>query len=226
MIDSVVADVPGVRGTELTAEILEHLPPSAPPAPWRLRASNLVWVAPPPRAAAAALQPGVPGRPLAVGGMFVSYEQTPVGAYDEVIGFIALRRRRSVAAHIPFIAVDSPTSIVGGRANWSLPKTLAGFSGHPVRDRAMQAHHGEWEVTARARALAPALTMPVRFSLVQAAADGREARARGRARVRARPALVQVRTSGVPELTGWLCSGRYPGLIIERLEGELGPTGG
>jgi hypothetical protein len=33
---------------------------------------------------------------------------------------------------------------------------------------------------------------------------------------------VRVGTEGIPELTGWLRSGRYPGLIIERFDGELG----
>jgi hypothetical protein len=223
MMDFAVADVPGIRGTELTQEILGRLPEYAPAAPWGLRASMLAWVAPPPRAAAAARQRGIAGRPLAVGGMFVSYEETPVGAYDEVVGFVALRRRWSVTQHIPFIAVDSPASVVGGRANWGLPKTLATFSGHPVRERAMSARHGEWEVTARARAFGPALPARSRSTLVQAGPKGGEERFRGRARVRVRAALVHVRTSGLPELTGWLRSGRFPGLIIERFDGELGP---
>jgi hypothetical protein len=221
--DFAVADVPGIRGTELTQEILGRLPEHAPAAPWGLRASMLAWVAPPPRAAAAALQRGIAGRPLAVGGMFVSYEQTPVGPYDEVAGFVLLRRGWTVTQHIPFIAVDSPASVVGGRANWALPKTLAAFSGHPGRDRTMTARHAEWEVTAHARAIGPALPARRRSTLVQAGPEAREQRFPGRARVHVRPALVRVRTSGVPELTGWLRSGRYPGVIIERFEGELGP---
>lgn len=218
-----VTDVRGIRGTELTQEIIERLPGDAPAAPWALRASSLAWIAPAPAAAAAALQRGVAGRPLAVCGMFVSYEQTPVGPYDEVAGLVALGRHWSVAGHVPFIAVDSPASVVGGRANWALPKTLATFSGHPVREHAMNARHHDWKVSAQARALGPALPARSRSTLVQAGPEGREERFRGRLRVRVRPALVQVRTSGVPELRGWLRSGRYPGMIIERLEGELGP---
>ncbi|MBV9197986.1 MAG: hypothetical protein JO168_27970 [Solirubrobacterales bacterium] len=223
VFDVVVREVPGIRGTELAPEIVERLPVSAPPAPWRLRASGCLWVAPAPRCAGAALQKGIAGRPLAVGGMFVAYEETPVGPYNEIIGFVALRRRWSVAGHIPFIAVDSAASVVGGRVNWLLPKTVATFSGHAVRERAVRARHDEWEVSAQARALGPLLVARSSLTLVQAGADGREGRARGRVRVRLRPALVRVRTGGVPELTGWLRSGRYPGLVIERFEGELGP---
>ena len=223
VFDVVVREVPGIRGTELAPEIVERLPVSAPPAPWRLRASGCLWVAPAPRCAGAALQKGIAGRPLAVGGMFVAYEETPVGPYNEIIGFVALRRRWSVAAHIPFIAVDSADSVVGGRANWSLPKTLATFSGHPVRERAIRGDHDDWQVTAQAQALGPVLPAAWRFTLVQARAVGYEERSHGRARGRLRPALVQVRASGVRELTGWLHSGRYPGAIIERFDGELGP---
>jgi hypothetical protein len=220
-MDFAVADVPGIRGTELTEETLERLPAAAPPAPWTLRATSLIWVARATRAAAAALQPGISGRPLAVGGMFMAYEQTPVGAYDEVAGFVLLRRGGSLVVHVPFIAVDSPASVVGGRANWALPKTLAAFSGAPVPDRAMAARHEEWEITARARALGPALPARSRFALAQAGPDRREERFRGGARARVRPALLQVRTSGVPALTGWLRSGHHPGVIVERFEGEL-----
>jgi hypothetical protein len=111
--------------------------------------------------------------------MFVSYEETQVSPFDEIIGLVGLRQGWSVAAHIPFIAVDSAASVVGGRATWALPKTPATFAGHPVRERAMRARHDEFEVTAQARAVGPALMARSRFTLVQAAAQGHEGRARG-----------------------------------------------
>lgn len=217
-----IAEVPGIHGTELTPEAVASLPATAPAPPWRLRGSGLAWAAPAPRAAAAAVQPGIGGRPLAVGGMLISYEQTPVGPYDEVIGFVSLWRGLAPVVHIPFIAVDAAASVVGGRANWALPKALATFSGNPATVPVMRACHDAWEVTAHARALGPALPAPVRGTVVQAGSDGGEQRFRGRARLRVRPALVRVGTEGIPELTGWLRSGRYPGLIIERFDGELG----
>jgi acetoacetate decarboxylase len=222
-MDRAIADVAGIHGTELAPEVVARLPPTAPAAPWRLRGSGLAWVAPATRAAGAALQPGIAGRPLAVGGMLISYQQTPVGPYDEVIGFVALRRGWAPVGHVPFIAVDDAASVVGGRANWALPKALATFSGNPRHEPSMRARHEAWEVTARARALGPPLPARARFTLVQAA-DGRELRFGGRARLRTRPALMQVATAGVPELTGWLRCGRYPGLIIERFDVDFGES--
>lgn len=215
--------VPGVRGSELTAQMRARLPESAPKAPWLLSASALVWVAPATHAAARARQAGVAGRPLAVGGMFISYRLTPVGPYEEVIGFLILRGVWRVVVHIPFIAVDSPASALAGRVNWSLPKTLAQFSGGVLKERWASARHADWQVRARARALLGPLPLRLRFVLAQASADGRPRRSSGRARVRFTPALVRVRTSGPPELTGWLCSGVYPGALVMRFDGELGP---
>jgi hypothetical protein len=214
--------VPGIHGTELTPEILSRLPDDAPPAPWELLSTCLLWLAPAGRATRSALQPGVRGSPIAVAGMLVRYEHTPVGAYDEVIGFTALRRGAAIVGHVPFIAVDSYRSIVGGRRNWSLPKTLAAFAGDPVADHAMSATHPEWTVSASARVRGPALPLRGAFTVVQIGPDGAESRARTTARIRARPALVRVRTSGTPALTGWLGSGHFPGLLLERFAARLG----
>lgn len=216
--------VAGIAGTELTAESLASLPASAPPAPWALEARAIVWLAPPTRAARAARQPGVTGRVLATGGAFIAYADTPVGPYDEVIGFLVLGGRGGAPAHIPFIAVDSPASVVGGRANWWLPKTLARFHGTPATSEGMTAEHPAWRVAARARAAGPALPLTARFALRQADAAGIALSARGRARVRVRPALVSVTTSGTAALTDWLRTGRFPGMVIDAFSGSLGPA--
>ena len=187
----------------------------APPAPWTLAATSLVWLAPPNGDAARALMPGVTGRPLAVTGAFVSYDETPVGPYDEVMGAIGLRHNRGVAGHIPFIAVDSEDSVRGGRDNWNLPKTLAAFTGHPLRSRSMTGTGEDWTVSATARPLGPALPARTAFKLLQ---PGKTTRST--ARLRFRPALVTVRTSGTP--AGWLRSGRYPGAVIEAFRSEFG----
>jgi hypothetical protein len=215
--------VPGIRGTELSCELLRALPNAVAPAPWELAADAVVWLGRPSAAAISARQPGVVGRVVAVGGMFVSYSHTPVGPYDEIIGFLVLASRRGVRAHIPFIAVDSLASLLGGRANWSLPKTLASFSGSPG-GRRMSARHRDWEVSAQAFSLGPALPARVRFSLRQAGPDRRAWDSPGRARVSVRAALVRTSVRGIPELCGWLSSGMHPGLVVERFEGSLGPA--
>ncbi len=108
--------------------------------------------------------------------------------------------------------------------NWSLPKTLAEFSGDPARDRAMVARHPQWWVSARAKCVGPVLTLRAALRVFQIGRDGHENWARMSGRLRARPALVRVTTSGTPQLTDWLRSGHFPGLIVERFDAELEPA--
>lgn len=49
-------------------------------------------------------------------------------------------------SHVAFIAVDSSASVVGGRANWALPKQLAHFDGDPGRAAVVTARGEDWEV--------------------------------------------------------------------------------
>ena len=71
--------------------------------------------------------PGSPGL-LTVGG-FVRYTDTPVGAYDEVLGMIGSRTGLRPWGNVAFMSVNSESSLVGGRTNWAMPKTLARFDG-------------------------------------------------------------------------------------------------
>jgi hypothetical protein len=183
---------------------------SAPPAPWDLTAAVIGWVGPPAPA-------DVEGRPVATVGGMVSYSSTPVGPYDEVFGLVALLRGTRVYGHVPFMAVDSEASVAGGRGNWWLPKTLAGFSG-AAADRRMRAEADGWRVSVTARALGPALPAASRFLLAQPRSDGTEAVSRGGGSARVRPALVRVRVQGD---AGPLRSGVFPGGIAERFTGRL-----
>jgi hypothetical protein len=186
---------------------------TAPPAPWDLVAAAIVWTGPPRGRPLA----GVQGRVVASAGAMVSYRDTPVGPYHEVMGQLALLRGARLLGHVPFIAVDSPDSVEGGNANWFLPKTLAAFTGDAASG-AMQAEGDGWRVEVRARALGPAVPARGRFALVQPRPDGREARSPGAARARMRPALVRVRVEGD---AGPLRSGVFPGAVAERAEGRL-----
>jgi hypothetical protein len=59
---------------------------------------------------------------------FVRYGETPAGDYHEILATpVVLLQAPMPAGTIPFIAVDSLASIVAGRANRALPKTLARF---------------------------------------------------------------------------------------------------
>ncbi len=215
-------DVPGISETGLGAD-LTGLPQAAPAAPWDLALQALVWFGRPVRGVTrplpAPLHAGA--RVLARGGGLVRYLDTPVGAYAEVLGAELLWRGRRASVHVPFMAVDSPASVVGGRTNWSLPKTLARFEGNPVGGRAMTARGDAWEVRARARALGPPLPYRSGFALLQVSPDGSVCRATGRMRGRARPARVTVEVSGGADLRRCVGEGSFLGAIVESGRGTL-----
>lgn len=219
--------VPGLPETALAPDGLADLPPSAPPAPWELELEAVLWGSRPVRGGATRLPAprlASVARQLAGGGGFVRYLDTPVGPYAEALAGAVLLHDRRVVVHVPFMAVDSAQSVVGGRANWCLPKTLAGFDGAPGASGTVRAATGSWEVRATARGLGPAFPFSRRFSLVQERPDGSLCRAIGQMSGRARPAYVTVSVSGGPHLRRWLRAGRRLGVIVESARGVLGPA--
>ena len=216
--------VPGIPETAVGPELLDQLPRSAPPAPWPLELRALLWAAWPTAGAARSLRPSLSrgSRVLLGGGGFVRYLDTPVGPYGEALAATLLLRGRRASVHVPFMAVDSAASVVGGRANWSLPKTLADFEGHPGADDTVSARGDGWAVRASARPLGPVLPLRAGITLTQEWPDGTIRRARGRLSGRARLAVVSVRASGGAELEAWLSSGRRLGVILEEARGTLG----
>ncbi len=220
---SSLAGVPGVPETALEPQVVDRLPEVAPAAPWDLELQALVWFGRPAPAPARVLpSPLRANAPvLARGGGLVRYLDTPVGAHAEALGEEVLWHGGTVGAHVPFMAVDSPLSLVGGRTNWALPKTLASFEGDPVRDRAMTARGEAWEIRARATAIGPPLPYWVGFALLQVWPDGGVRRATGRMRGRARPALLTVEVSGGAELRRCVGAGSFLGAIVESAWGRL-----
>lgn len=103
------------------------------PAPWRLRGDGhilLYWFRRDPRRASAFTQPQLADHWR--GGLgsltWMDYRESPVGPYREILfvpGMFALDGRRDFS--ISRIFVDSLTSVIGGRANWGIPKDLADF---------------------------------------------------------------------------------------------------
>jgi len=219
-----LAAVPGTPESALPPGLAARLGPNLEPAPWDCRAQAVFWVGRGGRAATAALAGATGGSAaaLAVLGGMVRYLDTPVGAYDEVFGAVAFRRGGRIAGNVPFMAVDSEDSVVGGRANWSLPKTVAAFAGRPTGGR-MEARGSGWQVTATTRPLGPAVPVPSRSVLMtQQWPDGRLREAPMRLRGRARPALVTVTVESAGALPHWLRAGRYAGVVFETLEFALG----
>ncbi|KQY64246.1 hypothetical protein ASD30_04690 [Nocardioides sp. Root140] len=223
-------DVYGVPETDLPPELVGTLPGNSAPAPWSVRASAVVWWSKATPAATAALPASVRerGRAVAVVGGLVRYADTPVGTYDEVFGAVAVLFGRGLGrrlvATIPFMAVDSPSSLVGGRANWSIPKTLADFSGAPADGTpftASSATGAGWQVSATARAKGPRLPVVSRARVAQEFPDHSLRGTRLKARGRMRLSRVEADVSSVGELPGWLPSGRHPGALLDDVRFSL-----
>jgi len=217
--------VPGVLECTLDDDVLASLPASAPPAPWDVTCTSIIWYArgghDGARAAGAAAQGA--RRAAAVAGGMVAYRSTPVGAYNEVFGTIAFRRGRSVHGTIPFMAVDSRDSLVGGRQNWSLPKCLARFTGSP-ESGSMNAEGDGWRVRVTAHPFGPPLPMKMTGRLVQAWPDGQLRSSRLRGKARSRTAIVTVDVQSRGYLDTWLRTGRHLGAVLLDTQFELSET--
>ena len=224
--------IPGVPETALAAEALSELPPDAPPAPWTAHASAICWWQRPHERATDALRAALPAAiiegatPLLTVGALLAYTDTPVGPYNEALGLVVLRRGPRVFTHVPFIAVDSPASVVGGRVNWALPKALATFDGLPASG-AMSASGSDWTIRTTARALGPPLPwiLPALGLLEQVGPDGHVVAARPSGRGTARLARIDVEIPAAPTLTDWFPVGRFLGIVSHRLTGHLPPRG-
>ncbi|MGE4427082.1 MAG: acetoacetate decarboxylase family protein [Solirubrobacteraceae bacterium] len=216
-------EIPAIPESAMTDELAMALPTDPAPAPWDLVARSLVWWGRSGRGARDLVPPQIRrgGRTVGRIGAFVRYQSTPVGSYDEIIGAIAVRRGRGAVAHIPFIVVDSPASVLGGRANWLLPKGLASFSGDPGAD--MTAHGDGWHVRATVRSFGPALPVNAAGGMFeQLDGYGVVHRSRmGRVRVRARLAVVTAEVEGSEELRSTVPDGRCIGAVLERFETTL-----
>jgi hypothetical protein len=222
--------VAGVPECTLSAALAARLPEVSAPAPWETTLHAVVWMH---RATADAVrqlpEPLRAQRTLPVTvGAFVRYLDTPVGPYSEILASpVMLARAPLPAASVPFIAVDSLASLHGGRANWSLPKTLAEFAWTETPEDLGSgpfAVRGEgadgpsaWSVTAD---VTPGrVRLPLRLPLrdVQLTPDGRELVIAVAVRARAQMATVDVRTDG-PTLPSWLLTGRHRGFVLPRAQ--------
>jgi len=217
-------EVAGVPESALADADAARLPEGSAPAPWDMVLDAVVWVH---RAAPAArewLPRALRGRrllPVTVGAL-ISYRETPVGPYREVLGSpVLLAEWPLPAAVIPFIAVDSLASVHGGRANWQLPKSLARFE-WPERTTCgfeVDAEGERWSVHASVRPRARSFPLAAMARTRQTP----ETAFTTRARTRARLATVELETRGT-SLPGWLRSGRHLGLAIDGARVTVGET--
>jgi hypothetical protein len=138
------ATVPGLPESTLKPEDLAALPAGVPLAPWECRIRAVIWVQ---RAAPPSF--GWLGRPTRLAMVaLVEYLDSPVGTYHEVLAGNLVRSGLAARLQVPFIAVDSLASVAGGRVNWALPKTVAGFETDLERASARAEGDG-WSVTVR-----------------------------------------------------------------------------
>jgi len=234
------ATVPGLPESMLRPDHLAALPANVPPAPWECRTRALIWVqrATPPSFAWL----GRPTRLAMVG--FVEYLDSPVGRYHEVLAGNLVRHGLRAWPQVPFIAVDSLASVAGGRVNWALPKTVAGFE-TDLEMASARAEGDGWSVSVRpARATRAArldgavrpdgaarpdrtaqgwpLRIPIRSRFSSIGPLGSYS-----ASLRATGRIVRVKTQVEGEtLTGWLSGGSHLAVVLTgRMRvGEPRPT--
>lgn len=216
----------GVPETALSEALVATLPENLAPAPWECHCSALVWLGRPSRAAATVLPPALRGvSALAAIGAFVRYTDTPVGAYDEVLGVVGSRTGLRPWGNVAFMAVDSRASLVGGRTNWAMPKTLAGFEGEPGAGRTMTGTGADqipWSVSATSRVVGPAVPFKSKGTTRQEFSDGRIGDSPLSFAGRVRPAVVTVEVSSAGTLPTWLRPGRHLGVVVEKATLTLG----
>lgn len=214
----VLADVAGVEECALPADVAEALPYVTPSPPWRCVIDGVVWLhraAPGSVSALPAAWRSRPGLPLTFG-MVVTYRENPVGPYDEVVASPRLLGfdRGVPVGYIPFIAVDSVTSVHGGRAHWALPKTLADFTGSPGGPRTEVQGDG-WRLSVRPRPVGPRFPYASLFAGRQPSPLGAELPMRLSVRGMARLARVDVEVESKHDLATWLTPGRHWGLLLK-----------
>lgn len=218
--------LPGVSETVLSEALAATLPANEAPAPWECRCSAVLWLGRGGRAAAAALPSGLRGGgALVTLGAFVRYSDTPVGAYDEVLGIVGSRSGVRPWGNVAFMSVDSPTSLVGGRTNWAMPKTLARFDGELADGKRFSGSSSDgpsWTVGATPRVTGPAVPMKAKGSARQQFADGRIGDSLLSFSGRIRPAIVTVGVSSEGRLATWLRPGFHIGAFVEDAVFTLG----
>ncbi|HVS67377.1 MAG TPA: acetoacetate decarboxylase family protein [Mycobacteriales bacterium] len=221
-----VNDAIGLPETQLPPQLVPLLPDKVPPAPWRTQCRVITWVhAVAPAAIEAFPAPIKPAGVALVAWALVRYEHTPVGPYDEIAATL-LPEGGLGYGHIPFIAVDSYPSIVGGRANWLLPKSLARFvwsedslSANITADA--PAKPG-WSVTLNATPSGEATTTAVPSNVQQVSASGTVRRFTGTMAGTMQGASVNVEGVAEGPLAALLVSGVHSGTLFTDCQFDVG----
>jgi len=216
----------GLPETELPNALVDLLPPSVAGAPWRTRCRVATWMHQVDESALDAFPKVIrPDGIALVAWALVRYEHTPVGPYDEIAATL-IPDGGDGYGHIPFIAVDSYPSIVGGRTNWLLPKSLARFvwskdnlSANVTADA--PAKPG-WSINVTVWPTGEATKQKIPNQVQQVSVDGEVRRFDGQIAGSMQAATVTV--DGVAEgpLSTLMVSGSYAGTVLSDCKFEVG----
>jgi hypothetical protein len=222
-----ITDALGLPETVLPDDLLARLPDASAvaPAPWQTRCQVTSWLHPVDADALGAIPAPIrPGSVSVVAWALVRYDETPVGPYSELAATLL---PDDGVGHIPFIVVDSLTSIVGGRVNWLLPKALADFTWSEeftsVSVTPVEPATPAWsaDVTVAAAGEPTPLTIPSR--LRQVSTGGVVGGCDGSMAGAMRSATVTVEATAAGPLAALLKPGRYDGTVMSDCEFTCGP---
>jgi hypothetical protein len=222
-----VTQAAGLPETVLPYELLAKLPHSVEAAPWRTRCRVVTWMHPVEAAALEAFPDAIrPDRLALVAWALVRYEDTPVGPYSEIAATL-IPDGGDGYGHIPFIVVDSLPSIVGGRANWLLPKALARFDWSAdetsVIATSEQPELPAWSMTVTFEPAAQTSDLSIPNHVQQVSTEGVVRRFDGTLNGKAAAATVHVDGHADGPLAALLRPGSYDGSILTDCDFIVGP---
>jgi hypothetical protein len=208
----------GLPETQLPDSLLAQLPTVVAGAPWRTKCRVVTWLHPVDEAALTALPEPIRAAGISlVAWALVRYAETPVGPYDEIAATL-LPGDGSHYGHIPFIVVDSLPSIVGGRANWLLPKALAEFDWTDDGDAVTVSAHlpasPAWTIRVSIDASGDAVPLEIPNHVQQVSTDGAVRQFDGTMSGAMQPASVTVDGHADGPLSALLVPGRYDGSVV------------
>jgi Acetoacetate decarboxylase (ADC) len=222
-----VTQAAGLPETTLPYELLAKLPTSVSAAPWQTRCEVVTWLHPLDDAALETLPETIrPAGIALVAWALVRYADTPVGPYSEIAATL-IPADGSEYGHIPFIVVDSLASIVGGRANWLLPKALARFDwaddGLSVATSSEQPETPAWSINVRYTVSGDAAPLTMANHVQQVSTEGVVRRFDGEVSGSMRSATIDVDGQADGPLATLLRPGHYDGSVMSDCQFDVGP---
>jgi Acetoacetate decarboxylase (ADC) len=217
----------GIAETRLPASLLARLPAAVATAPWQTTCTVVTWLHPVGDAALAAYPDAMrPERIALVAWALVRYDETPVGPYSEIAATL-IAADGDGYGHIPFIVVDSLPSIVGGRANWLLPKALASFDwstdGDGVTVRGVERTSPGWSISVRHEPTGSPAPVSLHNKVRQADVDGVSRQFDGTLDGLLQGATVEVRGHADGVLAALIANGTHDGNVMTGCRFDVGP---